>query len=159
MGQKSRLSSWAKKPNRKPNSFGVSLGTGKTVSGQGRCQGILLQVQGSGLGIKEDFLPLTLESCDVILGIQWLEKLEAITTNWKTQLMKFQVNASPTLPASPPYLTKVLGRKYQNKLLETIDGRGSKTSLHSFNKAGSNGMVNLKLTLRKLNLKTVIHGI
>ncbi|CAI9290963.1 unnamed protein product [Lactuca saligna] len=110
MGQKSRLSSWAKKPNRKPNSFGVSLGTGKTVSGQGRCQGILLQVQGSGLGIKEDFLPLTLESCDVILGIQWLEKLEAITTNWKTQLMKFQVNASPTLPASPPYLTKVIQR-------------------------------------------------
>lgn len=28
----------------------------------------------------------------MILGIQWLETLGPVVTNWKTQLMKYQVN-------------------------------------------------------------------
>lgn len=64
---------------------GVSLGTGRAVSGHGRCERVLLQIQ--GLDIMEDFLTLTLGNSDVILVIQWLEKLRAVTTNWKTQLM------------------------------------------------------------------------
>lgn len=69
--------------------FGVSLGTGEAVTGIGKCEGVLLQLQ--GLCIREDFLPLTLGTSDVILGVQWLETLGPVTTNWKTQHMKFQL--------------------------------------------------------------------
>lgn len=42
-----------------------------------------------GLKICDDFLILELGSSDIILGLQWLEKLGDITTNWKEQIMKF----------------------------------------------------------------------
>nr|KAJ0215263.1 hypothetical protein LSAT_V11C300156310 [Lactuca sativa] len=106
--------------------FGVSLGTGKTVSSRGRCQGILLQVQ--GLGIKEDFLPLILGSSDV--NGQWVTlrgepSLEHAMISLKTMVRTIgsvgggyivhcnhleRQSASPTLPASPPYLTQVIQR-------------------------------------------------
>lgn len=37
----------------------------------------------------DDFLILELGNFDVILGLQWLEKLGEITTNWKIQRMRF----------------------------------------------------------------------
>lgn len=50
----------------------------------------------------EEFLSLTLGNSDVILGVQWLEKLGAVTTNWKTQVMKFVVNGQGiTLQGDP----------------------------------------------------------
>ena len=45
-----------------------------------------------GPKIRDDFLSLPLGSSDVILGIQWLEKLGPMTTNWKTQHMQFVWN-------------------------------------------------------------------
>ena len=63
-------------------SFGVTLGTGETVQGEGVCKGVVLDLQ--GVTIVEEFLILPLGSSDVILGIQWLEKLGTISTNWKT---------------------------------------------------------------------------
>ena len=73
-------------------SFGVTLGTGETVQGEGVCTGVVLELQ--GIKIVEDFLILPLGSSDVILGIQWLEKLGTITTNWKTQTLKFQLDGT-----------------------------------------------------------------
>ena len=73
-------------------SFGVTLGTGETVQGEGVCKGVVLDLQ--GVTIVEDFLILPLGSSDVILGIQWLEKLGTITTNWKTQTLKFQLDGT-----------------------------------------------------------------
>ena len=46
--------------------------------------------------IIEDFLPLTLGNSDVILGVQWIEKLGPVTTNWRTQLMQFKVDGRTT---------------------------------------------------------------
>lgn len=101
--------------------FGVSLGTGKAVSGTGKCQGILLQVQ--GLDITEDFLPLTLGNSDVILGIQWLEKLGAVTTNWKTQIMKFQVNGQwVTLRGDPSLERARISLKTMVRTLGAVGG-------------------------------------
>lgn len=48
----------------------------------------MLQLDG-GVVIQEDFLPLTLGTSDVILGVQWLEKLGNIVTNWKSKVMQF----------------------------------------------------------------------
>lgn len=57
--------------------FGVSLGTGDSVMGTGICKSVVLEVQ--GVVIVENFLPLDLGNSDLILGIQWLEKLGTMT--------------------------------------------------------------------------------
>lgn len=49
-------------------SFGVSLGNGEPIKGEGVCKDVMLQLDG-GVEVKEDFLPLKLGSTDVILGI------------------------------------------------------------------------------------------
>lgn len=67
--------------------FGVTLGTGASVQGQGECKGLLVHIQ--GIDVVEDFLPLELGNSDIILGIQWLEKLGTMTNNWKTQTLHF----------------------------------------------------------------------
>lgn len=67
--------------------FGVALGNGARVRGKGCCRAVTLVIQ--GVSIEEDFLPLELGNSDLILGIQWLEKLGEVTTNWKHQSMSF----------------------------------------------------------------------
>lgn len=75
--------------------FGVSLGMGETVQSQGECKSVILQLQ--GLTIIEDFLPIALGNSDLILGLQWLEKLGTMTTNWKSQTLKFKMGKMVTL--------------------------------------------------------------
>lgn len=80
--------------------FGVSLGTGDSVIGEGICKSVVLELQ--GIIIVENFLPLALGNSDVIMGIQWLEKLGTTTTNWKTQTLRFQLgNEVVTLKGDP----------------------------------------------------------
>lgn len=62
--------------------FGVSFRTGEPVVGTGICKSVVLEMQ--VIVIVESFLPLALGNLDIILGIQWLEKLGTMTTNWKT---------------------------------------------------------------------------
>lgn len=81
--------------------FGVSLGDGRAVRGVGVCKGVELHLDG-GLVVEEDFLPLGLGNSDVILGVQWLETLGTIVSNWKTQEMRFVVDGeSYTLKGDP----------------------------------------------------------
>ena len=56
------------------------------------CKNLLLALQ--DIEIIEDFWPLDLGSADVILGMQWLEKLGMMQVNWKTLLMKFQLGTT-----------------------------------------------------------------
>lgn len=63
--------------------FDVTLGTGKEILGQGVCKKVTVKLE--GLIISEDFFPLELKNSDLIMGTQWLEKLETVTTNWKIQ--------------------------------------------------------------------------
>lgn len=69
--------------------YGVRMGTGDNEEGRGICKGVMLQLQ--ELDIVEEFLPLTLGSSDVILGMKWLEALRTTQTNWKYQTMVFTV--------------------------------------------------------------------
>lgn len=48
--------------------FGVSLGNGEAIRGEGVCKNVRIQLDG-GLEVMEDLLPLKLGSSDVILGI------------------------------------------------------------------------------------------
>lgn len=60
--------------------FGVTLETGSEVFGDG----ILLTVQ--RIEIDDNFFALV-GSLDVMLGIQWLERLGNVVVNWKSQTM------------------------------------------------------------------------
>lgn len=67
--------------------FSVSLGTGGTVSGQGECRDMVLNLR--VFELVDNFFPLDLGNSNVILGVQWLEKLGTVSTNWKLQIMQF----------------------------------------------------------------------
>lgn len=69
--------------------FGVSLGTGEMVQSKGLCKSAVVEVQ--GLTIVEDFLPIALGNSNLILGLQWLEKLGTMTANWKSQRLSFRL--------------------------------------------------------------------
>lgn len=42
--------------------------------------------------LNEDLYVLTMEGANVVLGIQWLEKLETVTCNYKNLSMEFQLD-------------------------------------------------------------------
>lgn len=55
--------------------------------------------------VKDDFLPLqleVLESLDVILGVQWLETLGNVLSNWKIQVMQYEENGRTMTLARDP---------------------------------------------------------
>lgn len=85
--------------------FGVYLGDGQAVKGAGICKGVLLQLPG-GLVVEEDFLPLGLGNSDVILGVQWLETLGTVVSNWKTQEMAFEMRGNKYKLKGDPSLAR-----------------------------------------------------
>lgn len=72
------------------------------VNSQGVCHGVRLLLQ--GVLVVEDFLPLDLGHSHLIFGVQWLEKLETVTTNWKTQAIRFKVHGDPITFSGDPSL-------------------------------------------------------
>lgn len=82
--------------------FAVTLGNGEEVKGEGECHGIVLQL--ADIDVIETFLPFPLGNCDVILGVQWLEKLGTVTTNWKIQEMRFKVGKKSVVVKGDPSL-------------------------------------------------------
>lgn len=60
-------------------SYGVLMGIGLMVCGEGVCKGVVLTLQ--NIEVIADFLPLELGSADVILGIQWLAMLGEMHVN------------------------------------------------------------------------------
>ena len=97
--------------------FGVSLGNGETIKGEGICREVRIHLDG-GLEVVEDFLPLQLGSSDVILGVAWLEKLGMVLTDWKKQIMKFEVKGEPvTLTGDPSLIHAQVSLKVMKKML------------------------------------------
>lgn len=83
-------------------SFGVSLGMAESVQGEGECRSVVLELQ--GIVVIENFLVLPLGNSNIILGIQWLEKLGTMMTNWKTQTIKFQLGEDTVTLKGDPLL-------------------------------------------------------
>lgn len=90
----------------KTEGFGVSLGNGETVEGEGVCRAVVVQLP--TITVIKDFLPLTLGNSDLILGVQWLEKLGTVATNWKTQTLKFMVGGKSVTVKGDPKLGRSL---------------------------------------------------
>lgn len=67
----------------------MTLGLEKTISGQGRCNEVTLDL--GIVVIVENFFVFKLGCSDIILGMQLQEKLGMVLTNWKLHLMQFQV--------------------------------------------------------------------
>ena len=59
--------------------YGILMGIGLAVKGADICRNVTFTLQ--NIEILEDFLPLELDSADVILGMQWLESLGGIHVN------------------------------------------------------------------------------
>lgn len=123
-----RLVAHLQLPVTKTEAYRVTLGTGSSVQGEGICQGLLLHL--SDAKIIEDFLLLELGSIDVILGIQWLEKLSMVQTNWKTQVLKFRVgDQTITLRRDPSMGRSLVSLK---SMMKTIwrEGAGVIVEIH-----------------------------
>ena len=104
----------------KTEGFGVSLGNGDTVVGEGVCKSVVLELP--SLTIVEDFLSLPLGNSDVILGVQWLEKLGTVSTNWKTQTLKFKLGEqSVTLKGDPALGRSLISLKSMLKTIKRED--------------------------------------
>ncbi|KFK23032.1 hypothetical protein AALP_AAs71112U000100, partial [Arabis alpina] len=114
--------------------YGVVMGTGLTVQGQGICKEVELSVQ--GLSVVAQFLPLELGSADVILGMQWLESVGDMVCNWKLQKLSFKVEGrqvelqgNPGICCSPVTLKglwKALDQEGQGVIIEYGGVQGPK---------------------------------
>lgn len=88
-----------------PN-FGIMVGNGYKVGGQGICRHVEVQLQ--GLAIIQDFFPLELGSADVFLGISWLGMLGEVSANWKNLTMWFDWQGKRVLLQGDSSLSKTL---------------------------------------------------
>ncbi|XP_074346704.1 uncharacterized protein LOC141685510 [Apium graveolens] len=103
-------------------SFGVCLGNGDSVQGDGMCRKVRLQLKG-GIEVVSDFLPLGLGNSDVILGVQWLETLGVVMTDWKKQEMTYNIQGKPvTLVGDPSLIRSRISLKAMIKSLKKIGG-------------------------------------
>ncbi|XP_057252042.1 uncharacterized protein LOC130592021 [Beta vulgaris subsp. vulgaris] len=91
-------------PVREARRFEVSLGNGDSIFGVGECTGV--KVRMGELELNEDFLPIKLGNSDLILGIQWLEKLGTVVTNWKEQTMRFTYEGKKVTLKGDPALNR-----------------------------------------------------
>nr|KYP71834.1 Retrotransposable element Tf2 [Cajanus cajan] len=65
----------------------VTLGDGNKKNVQGRCNGVLVELD--ELQIIIDSYVFDVGDVDLILGVEWLATLGKVTTDWKKQIMEF----------------------------------------------------------------------
>jgi hypothetical protein len=72
----------------KGKTFKVTVGNKEVIECTGRCFGLSLSLQ--GITIRADFFVLPVAACQVVLGVQWLETLGPIKTDYKKLRMSFK---------------------------------------------------------------------
>jgi len=83
--------------------FGVAVGNGQIISGQGKVKDVQLHIQ--GVDIKEEFFLFALGTTDIVLGYSWLATLGDTRINWGRHTLKFKVNEEwVTLVGDPALL-------------------------------------------------------
>lgn len=68
----------------KPVKFAVVLRDSRKVSSLGKCQGVVVHIQ--GIEIIQNFLLFQLGGVDLILGVDWLGRLGEVKINWGSLL-------------------------------------------------------------------------
>lgn len=91
-------------PITKASNYGVLVGSGLSVRGQGVCRSVVLSLQ--ALTIVEDFLPIDLSDWDVILSMKWLHTVGAMQVNYKTLTMKSKSGEDMVTLQGGPDLSK-----------------------------------------------------
>nr|TKS04638.1 hypothetical protein D5086_0000141070 [Populus alba] len=66
----------------------VTVGNKEIIECTGRCLGLALSIQ--GIIVRADFFVLPVAACQVVLGVQWLETLGPIKTDYKKLIMLFK---------------------------------------------------------------------
>jgi hypothetical protein len=67
--------------------FKVTVGNKEVIECTGRCLGLSLSLQ--GITIRADFFVLPVAACQAVFGVQWLETLGPIETDYKKLSMSF----------------------------------------------------------------------
>ncbi|XP_031263269.1 uncharacterized protein LOC116121451 [Pistacia vera] len=86
--------------------FGVMVGNGVTVRGEGICRGVNMQIQ--GVKVVQDFFPFDLGGADVVLGVSWLSSLGDVCANWRNLTMAFEVEGKRVMLQGDPSLVKTV---------------------------------------------------
>ena len=73
----------------------VTAANGEEMLGEGKCTDVCLKLQGNTL--CSEFFVLTLEGCDVVLGVQWLRTLGLIVWNFLQLTMSFSLRGISVL--------------------------------------------------------------
>lgn len=111
--------------------YGVTLGNGEKIFGKGKCQGVKVTLE-----IMEDYHILGLGNSDIILGMQWLEKLGEVVINWKKQSMKYHWNGVEQILEGDPSLER---SKISLKLLKKTWSKEDQELLVEINHVESAG--------------------
>jgi Retroviral aspartyl protease/Retrotransposon gag protein len=100
--------------------FRVRVGNGATLQCTAVCQEVPLLIQSHQF--TTDLFILDLEGSDVILGVQWLETLGPVTTDWSHLTMTFSFNGRPIqLQGDNSLQAQVISTSSLHKLV-TADG-------------------------------------
>lgn len=75
------------------------LGMNSSVHGGQICKDVVLSL--GSITIVQDFLPVSLGTADVILGVNWLETLGDVTSNPQTLHLSFTVDGSKVVHGDP----------------------------------------------------------
>ena len=67
--------------------FKVHVGSGDSLICKAKCDNVLIQIQGHEFPV--DFFVLDFNGLDVVLGVQWLQTLGTVHTNYRDLTMEF----------------------------------------------------------------------
>lgn len=79
-------------PIAETSTFGVIVGNKKQLKGRGVCMKLILELQ--RLTIVEDYLPIPMQSSNLILGIKWLATLGVTRADWKQLTLSIEMGES-----------------------------------------------------------------
>lgn len=97
--------------------FGVAIGYGRVIRGQGKCQGLELEIQ--GVMVRDEYLLFELGMTYVVLGYTWLVQLGETRINWGLHIMRFQVeNEWVTILGDPSLLRSQVSLNSMEKMCE-----------------------------------------
>nr|GEU84831.1 retrotransposon-related protein [Tanacetum cinerariifolium] len=114
---------WMRLPLQATKAFKVYIGNGETLLCENVCSRVSLHMH--GLVMKIDLYVLPMQGPDVLLGIQWLQKLGKVTHDYAQQIMEFTLlDTKYTLKGDESLRMKKISLHQMQSLLKTEDVYG-----------------------------------